>query len=58
MDCSFISPLESAATLGLLKTFSIYKPALPMHHLEIEHLDTKFSKMNLPLLLRGELDPD
>jgi hypothetical protein len=58
MDCSFISPLESAATLGLLKTFSVYKPVLPMHHLEIEHLDTKFSNMNLPLLLRGELDPD
>ncbi len=58
MDCSFISPLESAATLGLLKTFSVYKPALPMHHLEIEHLDTKFSNMNFPLLLRGELDPD
>ncbi|MDB5642896.1 MAG: hypothetical protein JWN07_2213 [Hyphomicrobiales bacterium] len=55
MDCSFISPLESAATLGLLKTFSIFKPAQPMHHLEIEHLDNKFSGMPLPVLLRGEI---
>jgi hypothetical protein len=58
MDCSFISPLESAATLGLLKTFSVFKPALPMHHLEIEHLDVKFSGMQLPLLLRGEMGAD
>jgi len=58
MDCSFISPLESAATLGLLKTFSVFKPALPMHHLEIEHLDDKFSGMNLPILLRGEISAD
>ena len=26
MDCSFISPLESAATLCLLKNFSVFKP--------------------------------
>ena len=57
MDCSFISPLESAATLGLLKTFSVYKPSRPMHYLEIEHLDTKFSNLQLPLLLRGESSP-
>jgi hypothetical protein len=55
MDCSFISPLESAATLGLLKTFSVFKPTLPLHYLEIEHLDVKFSGMQLPLLLRGEI---
>ncbi|MEY4975308.1 MAG: hypothetical protein RIQ97_503 [Pseudomonadota bacterium] len=49
LDSSFISPLESAASLGLLKTFSIYKPAAPMQsHFEIRHLDTKFSSMSLP----------
>jgi len=48
-DCSFISPLESAATLGVLKTFPIYKPfGRNMGWLEIEHLDTRFSGMNLP----------
>ena len=48
-DCSFISPLESAATLGILKTFPIYKPfGRDMGWLEIEHLDTRFSGMNLP----------
>jgi hypothetical protein len=48
-DCSFISPLESAATLGILKTFPIYKPfCRDMGWLEIEHLDTRFSGMNLP----------
>lgn len=55
MDCSFISPLESAATLGLLKTFSVYKPSRPMHHFEIEHLDAKFSGMALPIMARGEV---
>jgi hypothetical protein len=25
-----------------------------MHYLEIEHLDAKFSNLQLPLLLRGE----
>ena len=48
-DCSFISPLESAATLGILKTFPIYKPfGRDMGWLEIEHLDTRFSGMNWP----------
>jgi hypothetical protein len=48
-DCSFISPLESAATLGILKTFPIYKTfGRDMGWLEIEHLDTRFSGMNLP----------
>ncbi len=57
LDCSFISPLESAATLGLLKTFAVFKPALPLHHFEIEHLDSKFSNMQFPVLLRGEISP-
>ncbi len=44
MDCSFVSPLESAATLGILKTFALFKPVSPMSYLEVEHLDAKFSK--------------
>jgi hypothetical protein len=48
-DCSFVSPLESAATLGILKTFPIYKTfGRDMGWLEIEHLDTRFSGINLP----------
>jgi hypothetical protein len=47
-DCSFVSPLESAATLGILKTFSIYKPFGPWSgFLEVEHLDNRFSGMKL-----------
>lgn len=49
LDCSLISPLESAATLGLLKTFPIYKSfGRDLGWLEIEHLDNRFSAMNLP----------
>ncbi|MBP0465994.1 hypothetical protein J5Y09_18860 [Roseomonas sp. PWR1] len=48
-DCSFIGPLESAATLGPMKTFPIYKAfGTDMGFLEIEHLDTRFSSMRLP----------
>ncbi len=37
-DASFIGPLESAATLGLMRTFQIYKPApRNANFLEIEH---------------------
>lgn len=49
LDCGFISPLESAATLGVMKTFPIYKAfGTDMGHFEIEHLDTRFSSMKLP----------
>ena len=42
-DCSFISPLESAATLGLLKTFKIYKPTYASgSFLEAQHWGTSF----------------
>ena len=42
-DCSFISPLESAATLGLLKTFKLYKPTYPSALvLEAQHWGTNF----------------
>jgi hypothetical protein len=48
-DCSFISPLESAATLGVMKAFPIYKAfGADAGFLEIEHLDTRFSSMRLP----------
>lgn len=48
-DCSFISPLESAATLGVMKTFPIYKAFGPdAGFLELEHLDNRFSAMGLP----------
>jgi hypothetical protein len=42
-DSSFIGPLESAATLGIMRTFKIYKPA-PVNaaFLEIEHNDDRF----------------
>ena len=42
-DCSFISPLESAATLGLLKTFKLYKPNFASaSFLEARHWGTSF----------------
>lgn len=42
-DTRFIGPLESAATLGILKTFRIYKPA-PVHagFLEVQHWGQRF----------------
>ena len=42
-DTSFVGPLESAATLGIMKTFRIYKPA-PQNasFLEIQHFGTSF----------------
>ena len=40
-DCSYVSPLESAATLGLLKMFRLYKPAFACASwLEIQHWGT------------------
>lgn len=42
-DTSFIGPLESAATLGIMQTFRIYKPARSnASFLEIEHYGTGF----------------
>jgi len=42
-DCSFISPLESAATLGLIKTFRLYKPSFAhASWLEVQHWGTSF----------------
>lgn len=43
MDVSFISPLESSATLGLMKTFKVYKPAPQnANFLEIQHYGNSF----------------
>ena len=46
MDVSFISPLESSATLGLMKTFRIYKPS-PQNasFLEIQHFGDSFLQL-------------
>ncbi|MBR0654986.1 hypothetical protein [Plastoroseomonas arctica] len=47
-DCRFIGPLESAATLGMLKTFPIYKSyGRNMAWLQIEHMDNRFSSLKL-----------
>lgn len=38
----FVGPLESAATLGPMRTFDVYKPAAAnMGFLEVEHLDRR-----------------
>ena len=45
-DASLISPLESAATLGLVKTFKLYKPH-PAYaaFLEVQHWGMSFSSL-------------
>ena len=48
-DTSFIGPLESAATLGIMRTFAIYKPARPnASFLEIEHSGNQFIRALRP----------
>ncbi len=42
-DTSFVGPLESAATLGIMRTFKVYKPAVEnAAFLEVEHADPRF----------------
>ena len=42
-DSSFVSPLESAATLGIAKTFRLYKPVMAIGSwLELQHWGTSF----------------
>jgi hypothetical protein len=42
-DTSFVGPLESAATLGIMRTFRIYKAAPPQAgFLEIQHFGSAF----------------
>ncbi len=48
-DASFNSSLESAATLGLLKAFALYKPdAAGVPFLEVRHLGERFIATVLP----------
>lgn len=43
MDTGFISPLESTASLGIMKTFRVYKPAVQnANFLEIQHFGDAF----------------
>jgi hypothetical protein len=45
-DTSFVGPLESAATLGIMRTFRVYKP-IPAYanFLEIQHFGVSFLKL-------------
>ena len=50
-DVSFITPLESSATLGVAKTFAIYKAfGRSAGFLEIEHMDSAFSNLKMPVI--------
>ncbi len=45
-DVRFISPLESAASLGIMKTFRVYKPTLDFaSFLEVRHQDNRFIQL-------------
>ena len=45
-DCSYVSPLESAASLGLSKVFGLYKPATACASwLELQHWGTSFTSL-------------
>ena len=47
-DCSFVGPLESAASLGLMQTFRVYKPSPEdASFLEVEHLDTAWARRGM-----------
>lgn len=49
-DCSFAGPLESAASLGIMKTFRIYKPAfINASFHEIRHLHNRYLGVALKL---------
>ena len=53
-DVSFVSPLESAATLGAVKTFAIYKPfGRSAAFLELQHMENRFSGLDLPMRSDG-----
>lgn len=53
-DCSLVSPLESAASLGIAKTFRLFKPMMAnASWLELQHWGTSFhcligTEVNLP----------
>ncbi|MGL5058613.1 MAG: calcium-binding protein [Microcoleus sp.] len=45
-DTSFVGPLESAATLGIMRTFRVYKPsAAYASFLEVQHFGMSFLKL-------------
>jgi hypothetical protein len=45
-SAAFVGPLESAATLGVMRTFRVYKPAAPFApFLEIEHAGTAYASL-------------
>lgn len=51
LDATLVSPMESAATLGIIKTFFVMKPSPEnADWLEIRHLDSKFSSLSLPII--------
>jgi hypothetical protein len=55
-DTSFVGPLESAATLGILRAFRIFKPATEnAAFLEIEHFGTGFVGL-IRMPVAGELE--
>jgi hypothetical protein len=60
-DVRFVSPLESAATLGIMKTFRIYKPdRVCANFLEIRHADHRFIQLigrQVAVLGTSELAP-
>jgi hypothetical protein len=42
-DTAFVGPLESAATLGIMKTFRVYKPARACaSFLEVQHFQPRY----------------
>lgn len=52
-DTSFVGPLESAATLGIMQAFRVYKPALQnVGFLEIQHFGTSFLNV-----VKGKIQP-
>jgi hypothetical protein len=54
-DISFIGPLESAASLGAIRTFKIYKPALAdANFLEIQHFGDVMSQHLLEAIATPE----
>ena len=45
-DVSYVSPLESAATLGIIKTFDVYKSAIShANWLEVQHWGNSFRSL-------------
>lgn len=57
-DTSFIGPLESAASLGIMRAFRVYKPVREnADFLEIQHFGTSFLGLIGNVVQRGEDNP-